>query len=274
MKGEEIFYKNKTLFCFGENIVLSNEPLITTTPGGSSLAGFSSTFVALYILLSILLYHFRSCCRRKKVIGLTINIYQKILNSLYLLVIACFEVYWIYGHRLKDGVEEDVPRPTILIVLFWMTANMLSVIVLFIAFCSKRLFRIFMYAAVAFQLPIYPVIILERFIFKQIDVDLIIVFLLAVLAFAQVFIVPQIFKLDSGRIQYEEEQQKHRKQTQYIMMENEMVEEKINKIDEEIEEIELEKKRNRKNATDYTLANKNYDHINNNNNNDIVDKTE
>lgn len=197
-----ILTTKSNLTCVPSSLFLYNEPFYLNSPGGESLATWSTVILFFHILLSVLMYNGRSCCKKRDRIQIFITRRQKITSLLYWFSMGMFEIVSIYGASMReDSANLNAPM-TFFNVLLWCILNTYSVILLLLGFFSKETFRLYMWAAITIQLPFFGYLIVERMIRKAIEADLLITGLLFVLCAFHVVDVPGVFRITSKLTEY------------------------------------------------------------------------
>lgn len=133
------------LVCIPSDWVVLNEPFILKSQEGTPIAIISTTILVIYIILNLIMYHFRTCCAEKDTIKIFLTRWQKILNLIYMGFLLIFEIIWIYGTTMSndastDGEEQtDIKNiPTFLSIVNWVIVNTLATTCLLIGFFSKK----------------------------------------------------------------------------------------------------------------------------------------
>ena len=129
--------------CVTKDWILANERFTITESGGLDLALYSSMIIFVYILISFSMYNWRSCCKSKKVIQISVTRLQRVINFMYLLFLIAFEVVWIYGHQFgkNNGIPDEnknIPRPIVIIIIIWVISDTIAVSVLFFGFFTNE----------------------------------------------------------------------------------------------------------------------------------------
>jgi hypothetical protein len=183
--------------CVPSNLFAFNEPFYLNSPGGESLATWSTVILFFYILLSVLLYNWRSWSRTRDEIQIFITSRQKVASVCYWIVLAMFEIICVYGAAMReDSTRLNAPM-TFFNVLIWCMINTYSVVFLLFAFCSKEKFRLYMWTAVVIQLPYYGYLIVERMVRRAVEADLLITGMLFLLCAFHAIDAPKVFQISN-----------------------------------------------------------------------------
>lgn len=212
--------------CVTSDWLSINERFTIETNEGLDLALISSMILALYILLNIMMYNWRTPCRDRNTIQITVTKYQKILNGIYMLFLICFEIVWIYGHQFTQQNPSSpdnkyaLPRPLVFILIFWVVSNTLACSILLIGFFTKEMFRFAMYISVSIHAPVFLAMMIDRLVFREINVDIMIPLILFILDIFQLLNVPSIYLLTREKLEMERQSLQNRKKTEYIVVES------------------------------------------------------
>ncbi len=220
------------LKCVPTNLVILNEPFYLDSVGGETLATISTVVLFFYIMLSILLYHSRSCCQKRDTMQIFVTRTNKIHNFIYWLFLGVFEIVCIYGASMKQDENNPMPSMTFFNALLWTTTNSNALLFLLVAFCSKELYRLFMWAAVVLQWAFFSYLIVEKIARKAVDVDLLIPVSLFVLCLVHIMDVPHVFRITANAIAAEKNRIKEVKLTRSLPLpyENELLNKPANNL--------------------------------------------
>lgn len=187
---------------------------------GKQLVSASTILTAFFAIYTLVLYNFRSLTLTRGHREVLVSLWDRVFVTLYVFIAILFEVELNYGAKLNN--YGDWHGPSFIVLLTWISCNMLSMIFLSCACCFSVRYRLFIYVPLCLHALASTVIFTEMVARPHFGFDIIVPVVMATITTGLVFKAPLVFQIDANRYKFELNNAKKSKHEENLLNKDEV----------------------------------------------------